>query len=196
MTTETQPTMDAGTLKDRTITMTCTPVLTYPSTGGYGATVTFTQSDGEPNGMRGRVDRNGNIRLTNMPTDANYNDNVDITINLDTSQLVDENGVAIAGRWATASEYSGTGPVTGFGWFCSINSDGTYNADSPITIQDMSITRESDTQILINDDTADNGPSYAFCLGLVLPTKSNYYITLDPRISSKDTNINAFMLKE
>lgn len=191
MTTEIQPTMDAGTLKDRTITMTCTPVLTYPAGGGFGATLTFTQTGGEPQGMNGRVDSNGNIRLTNMPTNATYNDNVDITINLDTSQMVDQNGNPVAGRWAQANEYSGTGPVTGFGWFCSINSDGTYNADSPVTIPDMSITRENDTQILINDDTVDNGPSYAFCLGLVLPAHSNYYITLDPRITSKNTGINS-----
>jgi hypothetical protein len=190
--------MDAGTKSDRTIIMTCTPVLTYPSPGNYSATLTWTQTGGDPNSMNGRVDANGNIRLTNMPNNANYNDNVDITINLDTSRLVDENGNPVTGRFATSTEYSGTGPVTGYAWFCGIDANGNYNLDAPITIDGMSATRESDTQVLINDDTADNGPSYAFCLGLVLTSLSNspYYITLDPTITTKSTRTTSFMLKD
>jgi hypothetical protein len=196
MTTETKATMDAGTKSDRTIIMTCTPVLTYPSPGNFGATVTFTQSGGDPNGMNGRVDANGNIRLTNMPSNANYNHNVDITIELDTSQLVDQNGNSVVGRWALATESSGTGPGTGFCWFCGVNADGSYNASLPITIDGMTTSRTGDTEVLINDDTADDGPSYAYCLGLVLPDFNNYYITLDPRITTKDLQSASFMLKE
>ena len=195
MTTETKATMDAGTKSDRTIFMTCTPVLTYPSPGNYGATLTWTQTGGDPNSMIGRVDANGNIRLTNMPNNANYNDNVDITIDLDTSQLVDENGNTVTGRFATATEYSGTGPVTGYAWFCGIDANGNYDPDAPITVDGMSVTREGDTEILINDDTADDAPNYAFCLGLVLSSKNNYYITLDPIISTKRGS-TSFMLNE
>ena len=182
--------------KDRSIALTVTPVLTYPSPGNYGATFTVTQTGADPNSMNGRVDRHGNIRLNNLPNNAKYNDNVDITISLDPSQLRDEHGNTLSGRWALPNEWSGVGPVTGFCWFATMNEDGSYNADLPMAIENMSTSRLDDTTVLIDDDTTASAPDYAYCLGLVLPDKSNYYITLDPRIGSKGIGGNKFMLKD
>ncbi|RGP40944.1 hypothetical protein BPTFM16_01239 [Altererythrobacter insulae] len=182
--------------KDRSIALTVTPVLTYPSPGNYGANFTVTQTEGDPQSMNGRVDRHGNIRLNNLPNNAKYNDNVDIVISLDDSQLKDEHGNPLSGRWATSTEYSGKGPVTGFCWFAGMNEDGSYDADLPMAIENMSTSRLDDTTVLIDDDTTASAPDYAYCLGLVLPDKNNYYITLDPRIGSKGTVNNSFMLKD
>lgn len=184
---------------DRQITMTCTPVLIWYDDGSIGANVTFSQTGGVPSAMAGRVDSHGAIDLTNMPVDAAYNDNIDVTINLDTSQMVDRNRIAVAGRWATAEEYSGEGPVTGFCWFCGTDANGNYSSAVPITIPGMATVRLSPTAVLINDDTPDAGPAYAYCLGLVLPDLPNqngYYITIDPRITSKTSVGIGFMLDE
>lgn len=191
MTTET-------TTADRTISMTCTPVLVWYDDGSIGANVTFSQTGGVPSAMAGRVDSHGAINLADMPVDAAYNDNIDVTINLDTSQMFDQDRNAVAGRWATAEEYSGEGPVTGFCWFCGTDANGNYSSAIPVTIDGMTTSRLSDTAVLINDDTPDAGPAYAYCLGLVLvrPNQNNYYITIDPRITSKTTTGARFMLNE
>ena len=182
---------------DRQITMTCTPMLIWYDDGSIGATVTFTQTGGVPAAMNGRVDSHGAIDLTNMPTDDAYNDNIDVTINLDTSQMFDrDHQNAVAGRWATAEEYSGEGPVTGFCWFCGTDANGNYSSAVPILIPGMVTERLNDTAVLINDDTPDAGPAYAYCLGLVLPNNNGYYITIDPRITSKTSVGIGFMLNE
>jgi len=189
MTTETD-------VNDRQITMTCTPVLVWNTDGSIGATFTFSQSNGVPDAMNGRVGSDGSINLTAMPQDNNYNDNIDITIMLDTSRMVDQSGNPVAGRWAYSNEWSGTGPVTGFGWFCGTDGNGNYAASVPIAIPGMQFQRNSDNELVIDDDTPDNAPGYAYAMGLVLPNNGNYYITLDPRITTKTSVGTNFMLND
>jgi hypothetical protein len=173
---------------DRTLAVTCRPLLIWHGTNppNIGATAVYTQAGSNPN-MPNRVSTNGDLKLDHLPSNANFNDNVDVTITLDTSGLVDPNGNPVQGRWAFANE----GPLmlgspTGFCWFCTVTNSGSRQYDpTPITISDMSTSRLSDTQVLIDDDTVNSDPDYAFCLGLVLPQYNNYYITLDPIIGSK-----------
>ena len=190
MTTET-------TTADRTISMTCTPVLVWHSATDIGATYTFTQTSGAPAAMLGRVGSDGSINLTNLPADPAYSDNIDIAIMLDTSQLRSQDGTsAVQGRWAQPDEFSGSGPVTGYGWFCGTDANGNYSASVIVTIPDMGIYRVGDGELMINDDTPDNAPAYAYAMGLVLPDYGNYYITIDPRITSKTSVGIGFMLDE
>lgn len=188
------------TLQDRTIAMTCTPTLIWRGDGGIGASVVFSQTGQNPdnNDMKNRVKRDGDIKLTGLKDENGFTDNVDITITLDTSQMKDQGQEPVAGRWATASEYSGTGPVTGGLWFCAVQNVQRREYDTaPITVPGMEAKRLSDSQVQIDDNTADSAPDYAYCLGLVLPGYNNYYITLDPMLGSKGASgVNAFMLKE
>ncbi|WP_073973877.1 hypothetical protein [Erythrobacter donghaensis] len=182
---------------DRQITMLCTPTLVWRADGSIGATIAFTQTNGVPAAMNGRVGSDGSINLTAMPHDDNYNDNIDITIMLDTSRMVTQDGSQpVAGRWALPDEFSGTGPVTGYGWFCGNDANGNYSASLPITIPDMSFMRVSDTELVIDDDTPDNSPTYAYAMGLVLPGYGNYYMTIDPRITTKTSVGTNFMLNQ
>lgn len=184
------------TLLDRKVTITVTPTLIWHDDNNIEANFTVAQAYGEPAAMNGRVAANGAIDLTNMPTDTAYNDNIDVTINLDDSQMVDPSGNHIAGRWATPTEGSGDGRAVGFGWFCGEDANGNYDPWTPITITGMHFSRISDTQLLINDDTPDAGPAYDYCMGLVLSGHNNYYITLDPRITSKTSVGGNFMLNQ
>lgn len=187
-------------LKDRTIHVKVTPTLVWRADGGIGATVVFKQTGQEPDhsNMKNRVASDGDLKLSGLTARKNYNDNVDITFTLDTSEMVDKDGNSVDGRWATATEYSGTGPVTGYLWFCAVQNVARRQYDTtPIDIDGMSAVRVSDTEVQIDDDTADSAPDYAYCLGLVLPAYNDYYITLDPMLGSKGTSgVNNFMLKE
>ena len=176
------------TFIDRTIEVTVTPTLNYPAPGQYGATVEYTQTGQDPDtgNMKNRVKKNGDVKLTNLQDVDRYTDNIDIVFTLDTSKLVDENGDKVEGRWATASEYSGEGPVTGFLWYCTLKDATKREYDlTPISVPGMTAARLSDTQVQIDDNTPATAPDYAYCLGLVLSSKGGYYITLDPMIGGK-----------
>lgn len=185
------PSLDAK--PDRTLVVICTPRLVWTSWNrpySIGATFTCNYSAfGSNPPMPNSVLPNGDLVLDRLPDPRDFNNNVDVTINLDTTQLFDHTGQnPVRGRWATSTEYSGTGPVTGFGWFCAVQNTPRRQYDTtPISVQGMSFIRLSDTQLMINDDTPNNGPDYAYCLGLVLPDYDNYYITLDPVIGGKGT---------
>ena len=60
----------------------------------------------------------------------------------------------------------------------------------------MSFMRVSDTELVIDDDTPDNSPTYAYAMGLVLPGYGNYYMTIDPRITTKTSVGTNFMLNQ
>ncbi|WP_285709092.1 hypothetical protein [Erythrobacter oryzae] len=184
----------ASTTKDRSIVLTCRPKLTFvqvtPSLEIQAPNIVFEQTLGHPTGMEGRVDEHGDINLTDMPFNAEYTDNVDITINLDSSLLFDPNGNRVTGRWAFVDESSGQGE-TGFGWFCGTDAAGKYSTKIPIPIDGMRIERLNDMQLRINDDTPKATPEYAYAIALVLPAYNNYYITIDPRITTKTTNTSS-----
>lgn len=191
-----------GIKPDRTMTITVTPTLIWNSSSppyNIQATRTFSLTASNPD-MTGRVHADGDIILHPLPSPQDYSGRVDITFLLDASQLKDPGGNAVQGRWAYATEYSGTGPVTGFCWFCDVTnvSLGQYDT-TPINVANMIPSRISDTQILVDDDTpgASSTP-YGYCLGLVLPQYGNYYITIDPIVTGKSGTQNppTFMLKE
>lgn len=186
--------------KDRTIAVTVTPTLNYPKPGQFGATIEYDQTGQDPdNGnMKNRVKKNGDLKLTNLQDEDGYTDNVDITFTLDTSKMVDQQGNPVQGRWATATEYSGTGPVTGFLWFCRVIDASKREYDeTPIQITGMTAERLSDMEVKIDDNTDDAAPDYGYCLGLVLSSEGNYYITLDPMLGSKgNTTVPPMMLRD
>lgn len=192
----TKPSMDAGTKPDRTLAITCTPVLNWVSSTppyniGASATYSYNENGSNPD-MTDRVHSDGDILLHPLPDPQDFNNNVDITITLDTSRMVDPNNNPVAGRWALDGEYNG--PC----WFCAVQNVARREYDTtPITIPGMTTSRLGDTQVLIDDDTPMNAPNYAYCLGLVLPAYSNYFITLDPILTNKTGGTNPpFMLKD
>lgn len=202
--TYTQTSNVQGDKPDRTMTITVTPTLVWKkSTPPYNieATRTFSLTASQPD-MTGRVHADGDIILNPLPSPQSYSGRVDITFVLDTSQMKDASGInPVQGRWALATEYSGTGPVTGFCWFCNVTnvSQGQYDT-TPINVPNMTPSRTSDTQIFVDDDTpgSSNTP-YGYCLGLVLPQYGNYYMTIDPIVTGKSGgggNPPTFMLKE
>jgi hypothetical protein len=195
-------------LKDRKLKITVTPTLVWNSTNppNIGATVEFSQDNGETDpAMPGVVDpTTGKIDISNMPANDKYTDNIDIKIKLDTSQMKNADGTKLTGkaRWAESDEgpyqWNGTSGDLGFGWFCLMNASPppAYSAVPPTTITGMSFSRSSDNDLQIDDDTPDGSDEYAFCVAFVLEGYSNYYISIDPIITTKGTGSNsAFMLK-
>lgn len=191
---EMQSTTTTQDLMDRSIVMTCTPTLVWHADGKVEATAVFEQDSVDPSSMGNRVSLNGDIRLKNMPANSNYNDNVDITILLDTSELIDEGGMQLEARWAK----DGEGPNNeGACWFCRMIDvkKRTYDPD-PITIPNMKAIRLGDTKVMIDDDTPDDAPDYAFCLGLWVNGEIGF-IRIDPVLGSKGGGGGPeFMLKE
>lgn len=182
--------MPNGDKDDRALEAIVTPTLIWRADGGIGASVAYAQGTSNPN-MPNRVRPNGDLKMTGLQENAKFTDNVDVTFSLDTSKMVDQSGNPVPGRWATATEYSGQGPVTGFAWLCNIpdHSKPAYDP-TPISVPGMTTVRVSDTQVMIDDNTDDAAPDYGYCLGLVLdrPGLAPYYITLDPRIGSKGSS--------
>ncbi len=185
-----------GDKPDRTMTITVTPTLVwYSSTPPYNiqATRTFSLTSSTPD-MTGRVHADGDIILHPLPSPQDYSGRVDITFVLDTSQLKDPNGNPVQGRWAQSGEGNG------YCWFCNVTnvSQGQYDT-TPITVPNMTPSRTSDTQVFVDDDTPGSSSTpYGYCLGLVLPGYSNYFMTIDPIVTGKSGSQNppTFMLKE
>lgn len=181
---EQSQTMTAATKQDRTLTIKCTPTLQWHSANHPPYSITgsmvYEQTGSVPN-MPNAVDRqSGDIDLHNMPNNSKYTDNIDITLVLDPSQIVDPEGKSIPARWATQGE--GTEPGMGAAWFINLPPPVNY---TPITVADMTIVRNSDTQVTIDDNTPGTPQRYAFCLGLVLPQQDNYFMAFEPIISGK-----------
>ncbi|MFM5883738.1 MAG: hypothetical protein ACKOQ3_00140 [Novosphingobium sp.] len=172
---------------DRTLAITIFPTLVWHPDGSIGATFAYQQTGSVPN-MPNRVDPvTGNIRLNNMPSNANYNDNVDITITMDDSRSFLADGTThVPLRFANAGEGNPPNDV-GFCWFINNVPPGGTKDTTEIHIQGMSTSRLNDKQVFINDDTADGDIVYTFCMGMVLapPAPNGYYITIDPIVSGK-----------
>jgi hypothetical protein len=168
---------------DRTLAITATPTLIWRGDGGIGATMAYQQTSSVPD-MPGAVDpQSGSINLENMPTNSRYTDNIDILITLDASATVDQNGNPLEVRWATLTE--STPPSVGCCWFCTTPASGQNKDSTPITIPGMTTGRISDTMVFIDDNTSDGSVVYTFCLAIVIPSRGNYYITIDPNIVGK-----------
>ncbi|QKG71890.1 hypothetical protein [Erythrobacter mangrovi] len=194
-------------LKDRKLKLTVTPTLVWNGTNppDITATIEFSQDNDDTDPpMPGVVDpTTGKIDISDMPVNDKYTDNIDITIKLDASKMKNADGTKLTGkaRWAEADEgpyqWNGTSGDLGFGWFCQMNASPPplYNPIPPATIPNMTLTRKDDTTLEIDDNTPDNSPEYAFCVAFVLEGYNNYYISIDPILTTKNTGSNSFMLK-
>ncbi len=174
---------------DRTLAITLRPTLVWRNDGSIGATFAYEETGSAPN-MPNRVDPvTGDIRLKNMPNNANYNDNVDITITMNDSLSVDPSGNRVGLRFAYSTEGNPPNDI-GYCWFVNNPPPGGPKNTTEISIPGMSTSRLNDTQVLINDDTADGDVTYTFCMGMVLtnPANAGYYITIDPKIVDKGSN--------
>ena len=162
---------------DRTLVITAKPSLTWSSpTSATVDNIEYDQGDTQPN-MPGLVNPvTGDIRLGHMPSNPSYSDNVDITIQLDNTNIVDSAGNHVGGQWAAgnANGMSGNPPATAYCWFIE-NPESNEPIDyTPITVPSMTTSLDGSGNVLINDDTPDDQPgvttTYTFCLGLSVPT--------------------------
>jgi hypothetical protein len=166
---------------DRTLTIQATPVLQFDGNGTLtGVDFTYAQTGSTPNMPNMVNQQNGNINLRNMPSNHNYTDNVDITINLTTTA----SGYGV--QFASSSQ--GNGPI----WFCVSATDPT-----PIpTPANMSCGANTSSQVYIDDNQSDGGLSYSFCMGVMVPALSSTPFTIDPIVTGKGQNSSSFMLSE
>lgn len=176
---------------DRTLQLSCTPTLIWAGDGSITATMAYTQTGSVP-AMNNAVDaRTGNINLRHMPANNLFTDNVDISLYLDTSKCVDQNGNPIAVRWALPTEGNPPDDV-GAIWFVANPAPGQPKNLKAITINGMSASRLTDSILLIDDNTAVDLPGhtsvYTFCMAIVIPSRGNYYITIDPAVVGKGTS--------
>ena len=193
--------------KVRKLKIKVTPTLVWHSTdpNNITATLEFSEdkNDTDPP-MDDAVDAHGNIDLSKMPKDTKdpdkYADEIDIKLVLDKSKLKGPDGKALKGkaRWATSSEggytYNGKAGWLGYGWFCTVDESTnppTYSAIPPATITNMTFERIDDDTLMIDDNTPTGSPEYAYCFAFVLEGYGNYYISVDPRITSKGVGQDA-----
>lgn len=214
MPTETKATMDAGTKKNRKLKIKCTPTLEWvKSTAPYSikATMAFEEdNDGTEPAMSGVISPGANgeivIDISHMPDDNNYSENIDITLKLVTKDMKNADGTKLTGdaRWALETEghdtFNGVDYTLGYLWFCTPNSSSPtgYDRMPPYDVPNVSRARDDkdDKTIQILDDTPDGAPAFGFCVGFVLEGYGNYYISIDPLISTKNTSSTTFMLKK
>jgi hypothetical protein len=180
---------------DRTLSLTATPTLIWHGADNIGANMTYTQTGSVPSMPNVVNNHTGMIDLSRLPANADYTDNVDITITLDASGLRDPQGNPVRAQWAnvgdpqtTGGNWNGVPPMTPWAWFCANPppNASTY-VTTPVLIPNMVSIRNSDTVVSIDDNTPINSGSYIFCLGLVLlrPNGARYFITIDPVIGGK-----------
>ena len=146
--------------------------------------------------MPSAIGPDGKIDISEMPKDDKYSDNIDITITLDDSNMKNADHTKLTGkaRWAYDGEGSyplpggGSVPV-GFGWFCAPNPAAPtgYDPVPPIAIPGMTFTRKNDNVLEIDDNTILGTPEYGYCIAFTLEGYGNYYISIDPLITTKGT---------
>ena len=141
--------------------------------GSYGGTVTFTQTQSSPP-MNGVVDINGNIDLSQLPGNSQYNWAIGINFTL-SAVVTDLNGNNVPCVWATPLSKA-----------CSIYApDGT-----PAT--NMTVTQSPSTPLLMSIANPNNDQSkpskaartYTYKPGVMLPSVNNYFIGLDPTLTN------------
>lgn len=196
--------------KDRSVTVVVTPTLVWHSTNppNVTATIEYSVSSSDPTGTAVVDPNTGWINISHMPPNSGYTDNIDMTLQLDTSKMKDASGNLLTGdatpRWAKSGEgqtYTDSNGKTqhlGYGWFCNITSLGPplkYDISPPISIDKMSFKRPHDLKLEIDDKTPDDSPAYAFMMAFVLPATDKYWISIDPLISGKNVGSNSFMLQ-
>lgn len=202
-----------SSVKDRKVTITVSPVLQWNSVNPPNITTSsigYAVTSSDPTGTATVNPTTGSIDISSMPGSTEYDENIDITLLLDTSTMLDANGNPLMGadtpRWAKADEGTiytdskGKEQHSGYGWFCEITSWGPpieYRNLPPIEIDKIKFKRKSDGELVIDDDSPDGSPPYAFKFAFVLPGSNNrYYISIDPVLSRKGISGNKFMLND
>jgi hypothetical protein len=179
---------------DRSYNLIVTPTLVWQDANNVGASIAYSQGTSTPQMPPIVNPGTGEINLRNLPANANYTNNVLITITLDQSQLRDINGNTLpgGGRWAYDNE--GTAPSKGGCFFCAVYQLGAPANTAPIQIPNMRAGRTDTTPgstvyIYYNPGQVRQGQpiTLQFCLGLVLPNFGNYYITIDPQVKGTGT---------
>lgn len=176
--------------EDRSITIQATPTLNYDMNEGLtSVTFSYEETDSRPNMQNVVNEQTGDIDLTRLPPNAKYTDNVDVIINLVTSIPL-PNGNSITVNFAPAT------PSPGAIWFCAVPPPGGPKDPTPIaTPAGMSIGENTASQVYLNDDQADGGSDYCFCMAVVVPSLSSSTYTIDPIVTGKGTN-SSFMLSK
>ena len=171
-------------LPDRSLTISVTATSNWLGSGpdDLGATIRYNATDSKPN-FPNPIDNDGNIYLGRMSSDKKYTDNLDITFNLIAQMTQRDGRTALAARWAQPGEGSGTWPgvAEGFCWFCASSSNWKPIAGPA----GMSLVRNGDTTLTIDDNTTDDYVSYIFCMGLMVTGLHNHFITIEPVIVGK-----------
>jgi hypothetical protein len=184
---------------DRSVAISAKPTLIWIDANNIDASIAYTETGSTPNMPAIVNPGTGEINLRNMPVANGFGSRVIITLTIDTTNLKNQNGTMMppgSGRWGLNSEgyYQNpptVPPTSGAIWFCANPAAGTAKDATPIQLPYASCARISDTQVAITLDThgVRNGTNFKFqfCLGLVLPGQSNYYITIDPTIKGTGT---------
>jgi hypothetical protein len=175
--------------KDRSITIQATPTLHWDANNQItGVTFSYSETSSDPNMPNVVNETNGNIDLTHLPNNANYTDNVDVIINL-TCSATGPNGNSLV------VEFAPTSPSPGPIWFCNVPPPGGPKDPTPIaTPPSMAIGANSLSQVYIDDNQADGGASYCFCMAVVVPSVGTTPFTIDPIITGKGNSNSSFML--
>ncbi|MFM5948814.1 MAG: hypothetical protein ACKOPM_06235 [Novosphingobium sp.] len=179
---------------DRTLFITAKPTLTwYSPTFARIASMQYTQGDTNPN-MPNLVNPvTGDIRLGRMPSTPGFTDNVDITIALDSSAILDSTGTHVVAQWAPANDggMSGQPPATAYCWFINNPVPGMPIDYTAISVPGMSTSVDIYSNVLIDDNTPDDKPGqpskYTFCLGLSVWTSQGprVFVPIEPQIIGK-----------
>ena len=176
--------MSEDTLPDRSLTIQVTATSNWLGSGpnDLGANISYEEFASDPN-FPNAIDHDGNIYLERMRPSFKYSDNLDITFLL-IAQMTERDGkTALPARWAQPGEGSGTWPgvAEGFCWFCASPADW-----KPIPAPaGLNAIRNGDASLTIDDDTPDDFMNYIFCMGLMVPTLDNHFITIEPVIVGK-----------
>lgn len=179
---------------DRTLFITAKPTLTWHSPSfARIAAVQYTQGNTNPNMPNVVNPVSGDIRLGRMPNTPGFTDNVDITIALDTSNIVDSTGTKVVATWAPAQAggMSGIPPATAYCWFINNPVPNMPIDYTPILVPGMTTGLNMDGTVLIDDNTPDDGPgqlsTYTFCLGLSVWTSQGprVFVPIEPQIIGK-----------
>lgn len=155
-----------------TIQVTFNCVHRVSTDGGYGGTATYALIASTP--AAGQVvGQDGNINVNNMPSfdPASYSEDVDVSFVLASPCTVYTNSFpgpvegSVTCVWASVSGP----PVT--------ITDQNGNATAEFTVP--AVTNPNIVHVI--DENNDTN-TYNYCLAVELPSLSNYYIQLDPRI--------------
>jgi hypothetical protein len=168
---------------DRSLTITVTATSNWigPGPNDLGANISYAETASKPN-YPNAIDNAGNVYLGHMSSDPKYTDNLDITLILNAQMTARDGTTKLDARWALPTEGSGTYPSPeGFCWFCASPTNWQPIATPP----GMTLIRNGDTSITIDDNTTDDFQSYIFCMGLMVPPVSNHFITIEPVIVGK-----------